>query len=111
MGKSIIIGNETLGRGDDELGAKLIGSFLRTLAAAELKPEAIIFYNSGVRLVAVGSPVLDALEALDRAGVDLAVCGTCLAHYGLQDRVAVGRESNMQEIVSTMLGPRETVTV
>ncbi len=111
MGKSIIVGCETLGRGDDGLGARLMGSFLRTLAAAELKPEAIIFYNSGVRLVADGSLVLDALEALDRAGVDLVSCGTCLAHYGLQRRVAVGRESNMQEIVTIMLGPGETVTV
>jgi selenium metabolism protein YedF len=111
MGKSIIIGCETLGRGDDSLGARLMGSYLRTLAAAELKPAAVIFYNSGVRLAVNGSAVLDALEALERAGVDLAACGTCLAHFGLQGRLAVGRESNMQEIVSIMLGPGETVTV
>ena len=84
MGKSIIVGCETLGRGDGDLGA---------------------------RLVADDSPVLDALEALDRQGVDLAACGTCLAHFGLQEKVAVGRESNMQEIISVMLGPGETVTV
>ena len=111
MGKSIIVGCETLGRGDNELGLRLMGSFLRTLAAAVEKPSAVIFYNSGVRLVADDSPVLDALEALDSQGVDLAACGTCLAHFGLQERVAVGRESNMQEIVSVMLGPGETMTV
>jgi selenium metabolism protein YedF len=111
MGKSIIVGCETLGRGDGDLGARLMGSFLRTLAAVEQKPSTIIFYNSGVRLVADDSPVLDALEALDRQGVELAACGTCLAHFGLQEKVAVGRESNMQEIISVMLGPGETVTV
>ena len=111
MGKSIIIGCETLGRGDKDLGARLMGSFLRTLAAAVEKPETIIFYNSGVRLVADDSPVLDALEALDRDGVDLAACGTCVAHFGLQGRVPVGRESNMQEIVSILLGPGDTVTI
>lgn len=111
MGKNIIIGSETLGRGDGALGAKLMGSFLRVLAAGEGKPGTIIFYNSGVRLAAEDSPVLDALEALDRAGVDLASCGTCLAHYGLQDRLAVGRESNMQEIVTILLGPGETISV
>jgi len=110
MGKNILIGSEFLGRGDDDLGARLIGSFLRTLAALEAKPERIIFLNSGVRLLESGSPVLDALEALDEAGVDLAACGTCLAHFAIGEP-AVGRESNMQEIVSIMLGPGETVTV
>lgn len=111
MAKNIIIGCRTLGQGDQGLGAKLMGSFLRTLAAAETVPAAIIFYNSGVLLVADDSPVLDALEALERKGADLAACGTCLAHHNIQDRVAVGRESTMPEIVSIMLGPGETITV
>ena len=111
MAKNFIIGSDTFGRGDSELGARLMGSFLRTLAAAPDAPSAILFYNTGVRLVADGSPVIDALEALEGRGVDLAACGTCLAHFGLQEHLAVGRESNMQEIVSIMLGPDETVTV
>jgi len=110
VGKNLIICSETLGTGDDELGARLMGSFLRTLAASESKPETITFYNSGVRLVADGSPVLDALEALDRAGVDLIACGTCLAHFGIRDRLVAGRESNMQEIISCMF-VEETITI
>jgi selenium metabolism protein YedF len=111
MPKTIVINSDTMGRGDNELGTKLIGSFLRTLAAAETAPAAVVFYNAGVRLAAADSPVLDALEALEQAGVDLLACGTCLAHYGLQDRLAAGRESNMQEIVTLLTGPNETVTI
>jgi len=111
MPKTIVINSDTMGRGDDELGATLIGSFLRTVAAAEQKPAAVIFYNAGVRLAADDSPVLDALEALERAGVDLLACGTCLAHFSLQERLAAGRESNMQEIVTLLNGPNEVVTL
>jgi hypothetical protein len=63
----IIINNETMGRGVEELGKKLIGSFLRKLCAAENKPDKIFFYNSGVKLLSRESLVLDALDMLSKA--------------------------------------------
>jgi len=39
MKRTILITGEFLGKGNDELGAKLMGSFLRTLVAAESKPN------------------------------------------------------------------------
>jgi len=53
-------------------------SFLRKLFALGTKPDAIILYNSGVKLLADGSSVLDAMEALFKAGVDIIACGTCV---------------------------------
>ena len=50
MNKVVIINSEFFGRGDDELGLKIMGSFLRKLSIENEKPERIIFLNSGVKL-------------------------------------------------------------
>ena len=39
----------TMGSGDDELGALLLRSFLKTQAELDPKPDAILFYNDGVK--------------------------------------------------------------
>ncbi len=111
MKKSVIINSSTLGTGPYDLGDKLMGSFLRKLWADRHKPDAIVFYNSGVRLVAEGSSVLDALTELAAAGVDLIVCGTCAGYYGLNDKIRVGRVSDMQEIVSVLMRSDRVISV
>ena len=77
----MVIGSSLLGKGDDELGGRLMEALLRKVWASEIKPEVMLFYNSGVTLLAQESASLDALDGLSRAGVDLAACGTCVSHY------------------------------
>lgn len=110
QGTVIVLHAETLGRGDDALGAKLIGGYLRTLAAVDPKPEAIVFYNAAVRLLAQGSPHLDSLRALDDAGVELLACVTCLEFYALAEKIALGRVSNMREIVQRTMAAAKVIT-
>jgi len=110
-GPVVAIHAESMGRGDDVLGAKLMGSFLRTLAALDGKPDAIVFYNAAVKLLAPASPHLEALRALDAAGVDLLACVTCLEFYSLTDHLAVGAVSTMREIVVRTMGASNVITV
>ncbi len=110
-GTVFVLNAETMGRGDDVLGAKLVGSFLRTLAVTYPKPDAIVFYNSAVRLLAEGSPHLEPLRGLDDVGVDLLACVTCLEFYDLVGKIAVGHVSNMREIVQRTMGAAKVVTV
>lgn len=107
----VVVNSETLGGGSEELGAKLMGSFLRKLCAASPKPEVMLFYNSGVKLLAEGSHVLDALIILAGAGVDLVACGTCAGYYGVTDKLVVGRISDMAEVVGKMLEAEAVVTI
>lgn len=100
-----------MGRGDDALGAKLTGSFLRTLASLDPKPDAIVFYNGAVRLLATESPALEPLRLLDDAGVDLLACVTCLEFFELTEKIAVGHVSNMREIAQRLLAARRVVTI
>jgi selenium metabolism protein YedF len=111
MTTAIIINGETLGRGSDDLGQTLMGNFLRKLWASPAKPQVVAFYNSGVKLLMVGSPVLDALDGLAHAGVELIACGTCVKYFGLEDRLGTGRISDMQEIVGKLMASDKVITV
>ncbi len=51
-----------------------------------------------------GSEALDDLRALADAGTDVLSCGTCLAHYGLTERLAEGEPTNMYAIVERQMG-------
>lgn len=106
-----IINNEFMGQGNDELGYKLTGAFLKKVWARKKKPSAILFYNSGVKLLAKGSSYIDVLTGLDESGVDLIACGTCVDSYGLKDTLLVGRVSGMEELVDIMQSSTHTVTI
>jgi len=98
----VSIRSNTVGRGDDELGTILMRSFIPTLLEIEEKPKKMVFMNSGVKLTMDDSPVLDTLRKIEKEGVELLVCGTCLDFFGLKDRMKVGRVSNMFELVTTI---------
>lgn len=111
MKKTLIINSEFMGSGSAELGHQLMGSFLRKLWGADNKPARILFYNSAVKLLTKGSPVLEALDGLFEAGVDLIACGTCVAYFDLKDKIVIGRVSDMNEIAGSMLNDNDVVTI
>lgn len=98
----LLLTTETLGRGDDELGAKLMDTFLGNLN--ELGPSLwrIILLNGAVKLSAREGAALKHLKALECAGVDILVCGTCLNHYGLLEKKMVGQTTNMMDVISSL---------
>lgn len=111
MKKVIVINSDSMGSGDANLGQRLMGAFLRKLWAREEKPDTIICYNGGVKLMAKGSAVLDVLSGLQEAGVDILACGTCIEHYNLVNDIKVGRISNMEEIASIFMTAESVITV
>ena len=110
-GTVVVISADTMGRGDNELGYVLIRNYLHALTEVTPIPETLIFYNSGVRLAAQGSPAIADLSALEERGVKILLCGTCVNHFGLQDRVAAGEISNAYTIAETMLRAGKVVTL
>ena len=106
----LVVSSQYMGRGEhEELGTVLIRGFFHTLGEVEPIPGTIIFFNSGVKLAAEGSPVVEDLQALSARGVEILACGTCLEYYALQDKLAVGEVSNMYTIAETMLGAGKVV--
>jgi selenium metabolism protein YedF len=107
----LAVSSEGMGQGDDELGRLLLRNHLHVLTEVEPKPDVLVFFNGGVRLAAAGSPALDDLRALVGQGVQVLLCGTCVAHFELKDKVAVGEVSNMYTITETMLRAAKVINV
>lgn len=102
-GKTVaLIAADTVGSGDDELGAVLMKNFIITLLELETPPEQIFFMNGGVKLTVAGSDALEALNQLACKGIDIASCGLCLDFFKLKDQLAVGRVGNMLETVQAL---------
>ena len=91
-----------MGSGDDELGALLLRSFLKTQAELERRPDKIIFYNDGVKLCCEGSYLLEDLRNLESSGVEVIACGTCLNFFELANELQVGRVTDMLEIAGLL---------
>ena len=107
----VLMGADRLGRGDDRLGAKLMGNFIATLK--EMGPElwCVVLVNAGVKLAVTGSEVLAGLKVLEQAGVRLLVCGTCLNHFQLLEAKEVGETTNMLDIVTAMQLADKVITL
>lgn len=98
----LLCATEFLGVGDDTLGAILMKGFLSTLSAWKPLPKAILFLNSGVRLCLQDSGALETLKELERLGVALLICGTCVDFYHVREQIAVGTITNMQRISESL---------
>lgn len=108
-GKIIFITSNKLGKGNNQLGELLMTSFIYTLTELKCKPQKIIFMNSGVKLTIENSQALDNLQILEK-DTEILVCGTCLDFFGLKNKLAVGRISNMYEIAETLTGNNKVLT-
>ena len=102
QGKVYLIAADTLGEGEEELGKILIKGFISTLLDIEPLPQKVIFLNAGVKLAVLEKDVKRTLLDLEKAGVKILLCGTCLDYYELSDQVEVGEVSNMYEIVNSI---------
>ena len=106
----LLIASDSMGRGSDELGHKLMTAFIQVLHEITPQPNTIIFINSGVKLVADGSQIIEDLRALEEKGIELLACGTCLGYYDLKEKVGAGKISNMFEIASALFGAGKIIS-
>lgn len=98
----VLLASETLGHGDDGLGARLMTNFIGSLGEFGEALWRIILLNGGVKLAATRGACLDSLKALEKSGVSILVCGTCLNHYGLLEQKEVGETTNMLDVITSL---------
>jgi selenium metabolism protein YedF len=98
----VMVTTDRLGHGDDELGAKLMAAFLKTLKEMGNDLWRLVFLNNGVKLTIEGSGVLDSLKELEEAEITILVCGTCLDHFNLLEKKQVGETTKKLDIVTAM---------
>lgn len=100
----VLITSDQLGQGDPQLGQVLMKNFLFTLIEGDMAPDLMLFVNGGARLTVTDSEVLEPLYKLADRGTDIATCGLCLEFFHLKEVLAVGRVTNMLEMVNALQG-------
>ena len=100
-----------MGDSDTRLQQSLIVKYFSLLNENNLLPSVICFYTDGVKLAVTGSPVLDQLKELERKGVHLILCGTCLAYYELTDKVQVGIVGGMTDIIEAQFRAKKVISI
>jgi len=95
----MIISHNGLGHAEPELSHRLMVNYLKLLRETNHLPAAMGFMTEGVKLLVEESPVLEQLRALEKAGVILLACGTCLNYYGIMDHLKVGIIGHMSDII------------
>ncbi|OEH84969.1 hypothetical protein BHU72_07195 [Desulfuribacillus stibiiarsenatis] len=92
---AVLVSGKALGKGEDELGVKLMSNYLIALSEGEELPSHVFLINSGVLLAQSGEKTVVSLQALAEKGVKILACGTCLDYYQIKDQLAVGEVSNI----------------
>jgi len=104
-----VIASDTMGRGSDDLGWALMQTYITTIREVSPQPGRILFYNGGVKLVASAGKALEALQDLEKKGVKILSCGTCLEFFKLEKNLQVGTITNMYEILDSMASADKVV--
>jgi len=102
IGPVCIIPADSMGRGSEELGWALLQNYVKTLRELSPLPSKIFFYNGGVKIVATDNKAVEAVIEMEKRGVEIWACGTCLEYFHLEKELKVGRITNMFDIVNTM---------
>jgi selenium metabolism protein YedF len=94
--------DDKMGTGDDELGNLLMVNFIKAIKELDILPAKMVFYNRGVMLGKYDSQVIEHLKEIEKMGVKLLLCATCVKFYSLAEKIHIGTLSNMYEITQAM---------
>ena len=108
---TIFVNKEIIGAGNDELGKSLMKMFIYTISEGEDLPKSILFMNGGVKVPTLNEQAIEHLKVLEDKGIELLVCGACLNFYGLEEKLEVGKISNMYDITNAMKEASKVITI
>ena len=108
---AIFVNKETIGAGNDELGQSLMKMFFYTISEGKDLPKSILFMNGGVKVPTLNAQAIEHLKVLQDKGVELLVCGACLNFYELENKLEVGKISNMYDITNAMKEASKVITI
>jgi selenium metabolism protein YedF len=107
----VLITSNVIGHGDEELGARLMHNYIATLPEMGASLWRILLLNSGVKLAVEGSQDLENLQKIEKSGVSILVCGTCLDHFQLLEHKRVGQTTNMLDVVTSLQLASKVITI
>ncbi len=97
----LIIGSDVMGK-EEKLGRTLMKAFFETMKVYKQLPHTIFFLNTGVYLTTVNGEIVGLLKEMEKMGVEMYSCGTCLTQYKLESELKVGHRGTMNIVVEGM---------
>jgi selenium metabolism protein YedF len=107
----VVISGNAMGNGSRELGEILIKGFIYALTEQAVLPATVIFLNSGAYLTTEGANTIPDLKKLEEKGATILTCGTCANYFGLTEKLAVGRITDMYGIVEEMTSATNVINI
>lgn len=104
----LVIGSDIMGR-EEELGKTLMKAFFETMKVYKQLPHTMFFLNTGVNLTTINAEIAGLLREMEKMGVEIYSCGTCLTKYNLESELKVGRRGTMNIVVEGMQDFEKTV--
>jgi selenium metabolism protein YedF len=98
----VLLATDSLGKGDETMGQHIVVNFIMKLKEMQDDLWRLILLNGAVKLTAAGSEALPYLQELNRNGMGILVCGSCLKAFNLYEKNQVGEVTNMLDIITSM---------
>jgi len=97
----LVVGTDVMGR-EEELGKTLMKAFFETMKVYRQLPHTIFLLNTGVNLATINGDIVGLLQEIEKMGVEIYSCGTCLTKYNLESELKVGHRGTMNIVVEGM---------
>ena len=112
--KMLLVKGDSIGEG--ELGVLLLRNFIKALLQTEILPQKILFIHRGVLLTTENdkidnTEICDVLRQLEKQGVEIYSCGSCLEYFSLAGKLKVGVVGNAVEGMQNMLASDSLVVL
>ena len=109
MKDAVIVSQQGMGTGDEELGTLLLRRYLRQDLEQRDRAARYVFYNGGVKAALLDEEVNGLLKQLEQQGSMVLLCGTCLDHFGLTEKLNVGKNACLGDVRESMAMERVDV--
>ncbi len=107
----LLVAREGMGDAPPELQTVLVINFFRTLLKENQIPGSIFFYADGVKLNLKGSVIEDQLIELEKKGVSIITCTTCLNFFDVLAELASGIKGGMPDLVRLIGSSAKVITL
>ncbi|MCS7278745.1 MAG: sulfurtransferase-like selenium metabolism protein YedF [Thermodesulfobacteriaceae bacterium] len=106
----LIIANDTLGK-EEIIGRTLMKGFFESMLAHNLIPDRIFFMNRGVKLTTEEEELIPLIKELEKRGVEIFTCGTCLKYFNLEDKLQVGKRGGTDLYLEGIFQFKKTIWI
>lgn len=105
------VSGDTMGKGDQTLGADLLVKFFQAMADKCMHPDYVVLVNSGVNVAREASPVSTALKSLEKRGTKVLISEDSVNYYEVRTEIDLGVISSVEEILIVVNGVDKVVTL